>query len=126
MKTALFLVLIFGAIACSSRPGQDKCNLDGRSFKIETFVNGKSDGVENLVFANGKASNDQCTRYGFGEGAYTCAPDYHFAYTLTSPQEGRMDWEGKVAGDKIEGKMVWIKAGQDDIHYTFSGTEVKK
>lgn len=126
MKTALFLAMVLGVLACSSPASQSKCNLDGKTFQIETFVNGKSDGQENLVFMNGKASNDQCTQYGFGDGAYTCSPDYHFAYTLTSPNEGRMDWDGQVKGEKIEGKMVWVKAGQDDIHYTFSGTEVKK
>ncbi len=122
MKTVLCLALVFGALACSSQAQQSKCTLDGKTFKIETFVNGKSDGRENLSFANGKASNDQCTQYGFGDGAYTADEECHFKYTLTSPNEGRMDWEGQVKGNAIEGKMVWVKAGQADIHYTFSGS----
>ena len=125
MKTAFYLALLFGALACTSQATQNKCTLDGRTFKIETFVGDKMDGTENLAFTNGKATNDVCTQYGFGDGAYTTDDQCKFRYTLTSPQEGRMDWEGQTTGASIQGKMVWIKAGQDDIHYTFKGEEVK-
>ncbi|MEO6039614.1 MAG: hypothetical protein ABIQ93_14465, partial [Saprospiraceae bacterium] len=78
---------------------------------------------ERLSFKNGQAENDECTKYGFGSGAYTCDENGNFKYTLTSEKEGRMDWEGQVTGNIIAGKMVWVKAGQNDISYTFKGTE---
>ncbi len=56
---------------------------------------------------------------------YTADEQGHFKYTLTSEKEGRMDWEGQVSGTAISGKMVWKKDGQDDIHYTFQGQEVR-
>lgn len=125
MKTVLFLALLGGLTACSSPTQQNKCTLDGRAFRIDNYVGDKLDGTETLVFQNGKATNDECTKYGFGDGAYTADGECGFKYTLTSPQEGKMDWEGQVSGQTISGKMVWVKAGQADIHYTFKGVETE-
>lgn len=126
MKNLLLLSLLSLALACgNSQSPKAGCNLDGRKFKIENYVGDKLDGTEMISFLGGKATNDQCIQYGFGDGAYTCDPDYRFAYTLTSDKEGRMDWKGQVKGNAISGEMVWVKAGQDNIHYTFKGEELK-
>ena len=69
--------------------------------------------------------NDECTKWGFGSGAYTHDEKGKFKYTLVSEKEGKMNWEGQVEGSSIAGKMVWVKAGQEDIQYTFKGEEVK-
>ena len=122
MKNVLFLALLTWLWCCSS-PTQN--SLDGRSFKIESFTGGKSDGVEMMIFKAGKVENDVCTQWGFGAAPYTYLPNGQFKYTLTSEAEGRMDWEGQVTGNMVSGKMVWVKTGQDDIHYTFKGEEVK-
>ncbi|MDX2134252.1 MAG: hypothetical protein SFV52_05685 [Saprospiraceae bacterium] len=122
MRNLLISALLLGLWNCSS-PAQNK--LDGRAFKIENFTGGKSEGVETMTFKAGKVENDVCTQWGFGSSDYSCDADGKFRYTLTSEKEGRMDWEGQVTGNTVSGKMVWVKAGQDDIHYTFKGEEVK-
>ncbi len=124
MKNVLLFALLLEVCSCGPQnPSKDNCTLEGRSFTIENYLDGKLDGTEILSFRNGQAENDECTKYGFGSGAYTSDDRCTFKYTLTSATEGRMDWEGQVAAKTIAGKMVWIKAGQNDINYTFKGTE---
>ncbi len=120
--------MLFGLLlwicSCDPQASKNNCALDGRTFKIESYVGGKLDGTEMLSFKNGKAENDECVKYGFGSGTYTSDDRCTFKYTLTSEKEGRMDWEGQVQSNIITGKMVWVKEGQNDIHYTFKGTEM--
>ncbi len=79
-----------------------------------------------MIFKAGKVENDVCTQWGFGSAPYTYdAQSGNFKYSLTSEAEGRMDWEGKWSANAVSGKMVWVKAGQNDIHYTFQGPETK-
>jgi hypothetical protein len=122
MKKIFFLALLCAAFACTSK---SRTGLDGRTFKIENYTGGQMEGTEMMTFKNGRVSNDECTKWGFGDAAYTSDDAGNFKYTLTSDAEGKMDWEGQVVGTSISGKMVWIKAGQDDILYTFKGEEVK-
>ncbi len=124
-NSSLLLPILFVLCACNMQSQKKECPLDGRTFKIENFVYGKSEGTELLTFKNGRAENDVCKQWGFTDATYTVAANCTFKYTLTSDKEGKMDWEGHVLGDKIEGKMVWVKAGQNDIPYTFVGQEVK-
>ena len=126
MKNNIFLVaVLLGTLACTSQNPKTKVSLDGRSFKIENYTDGKLEGAEIMVFKNGMVENDECTKWGFGSGAYTLDDNGNFKYTLTSEKEGKMDWEGQVTGATVNGKMVWVKAGQADIHYTYKGEEVK-
>jgi hypothetical protein len=127
MRNTLFFIMLLCTFvfACTSQNHGTQCNLDGRAFKIENYTNGKLEGTEILVFKNGKAENDSCKQWGFGDGTYTCDADYRFKYTLTSEKEGRMDWQGQVTGSTVTGSMVWIKSGQNDIAYTFKGEEAK-
>jgi len=126
MKKAAFLFLLLGCVCCTSATQSNPATLDGRTFKIESFTGGKSEGTEMMMFKEGKVENDVCTQWGFGSASYTYdAQSGAFQYTLTSEKEGRMDWEGKLAANAVSGKMVWVKAGQNDIHYTFQGEEVK-
>ncbi|MBK9270955.1 MAG: hypothetical protein IPM48_05115 [Saprospiraceae bacterium] len=118
----LFLVLLLG-FSCNSQNSKAKMSLDGRKFKIETSTGGKMEGTENMMFAEGQVENDVCTQWGFGKAPYSVDESGMFKFTLTSEKEGKMDWEGQVAGSSISGKYVWIKAGQDDIQYTFKGEE---
>jgi len=125
MKKAMLFALLLAVIACTSQNPKAKVSLDGRTFKIESYTAGKLEGTEMMMFKDGKVENDVCTQWGFGSGAYTLDDNGNFKYTLTSEKEGKMDWEGQVAGISVSGKMVWVKAGQGDIHYTFKGEEVK-
>lgn len=45
-----------------------------------------------------------------------------FESTTQSEKEGEMAWIGRVRGDRLEGTMVWRKAGQAPIDYWFRGT----
>jgi hypothetical protein len=126
MKKAFVFALLLAALACTSQTPQNKASLDGRTFKIENYTNGQLEGTEMMMFENGRVTNDECVKWGFGDAAYTLDDKGNFKFTLTSEKEGKMDWEGSVIETVVSGKMVWIKAGQDDIHYTFKGEEVKK
>jgi hypothetical protein len=121
----LFIALLLGTIACTSQNPKAKAALDGRTFKIENYTGGEMEGTEMMTFKNGTVENDECTKWGFGNASYTLDEGGNFKYTLNSDAEGKMDWEGQVSGTSISGKMVWVKAGQEDIHYTFKGDEVK-
>lgn len=126
MKKAFVFALLLAALACTSQTPQNKASLDGRTFKIENYTGGQLEGTEMMMFENGRVTNDECVKWGFGDAAYTLDDKGNFKFTLTSEKEGKMDWEGSVVGTAVSGKMVWIKAGQDDVHYTFKGEEVKK
>lgn len=126
MKNSICLpALLLGILACTAQNPKAGVSLDGRTFRIENYTGGKPEGIEMMMFKNGMVENDECTKWGFGSGAYTTDDKGNFKYTLTSEKEGKMDWEGQVTGSTVSGKMIWIKAGQADIHYTFSGEEVK-
>lgn len=126
MKNLLFVLVLLLSYSCTSQNAKAKLSLDGRSFKIETSTGGKTEGTENMTFQEGQAENDVCLQYGFGKAPYSLDDQGRFKFSLTSEKEGKMDWEGQVSGTTISGKYVWTKAGQDDIHYTFQGEEVKK
>ena len=125
MKNLLIVLVLLLSYSCTSQNAKAKINLDGRTFKIETSTGGKVEGKENMMFLDGQVENDVCLQYGFGKAAYSLNDQGTFKFTLTSEKEGKMDWEGQVDGSKISGSYVWFKAGQDDIHYTFQGEEVK-
>ncbi|MFN8278695.1 MAG: hypothetical protein U0V49_00275 [Saprospiraceae bacterium] len=125
MKIELIFLIFMMGYSCTSPSPKAKKTLDGHQFLIESTTGGKSEGSENMMFNAGQVENDVCKQWGFGKAAYTIDDNGHFKFSLTSEKEGRMDWEGNVHGSFINGQYVWIKSGQDDIHYTFEGKEVK-
>ena len=127
MKNVFLITFLASLYACSSPAQKNKITVDGTAFKIETFVDGKTDGTEIMSFKNGQVENNECKKWGFMGAPYSFDDKTaSFKYTLTSPSEGKMLWEGKVNGNQINGQYVWMKAGQKDIHYTFKGTEMKE
>lgn len=125
MKFSIFFLVVLAGFSCTSQSPKAKMTLDGRQFLIESTTGGKSEGNENMMFNAGQVENDVCKKWGFGKAAYIVDDKGHFKFSLTSEKEGKMDWEGQVHGSYINGQYVWIKSGQDDIHYTFEGKEVK-
>ncbi len=126
MKNVLFITFLTGLFACSSPAQKNKIQIDGKAFKIETFVDGKADGTEIMSFKNGQVENNECIKWGFTAAPYTFdEKNATFKYSLTSPTEGKLMWEGTVSGNQISGQYVWVKSGQKDIHYTFKGNEMK-
>jgi hypothetical protein len=136
MKTVAFSLLTGLLIACNAAPAPPSSatsvapsghptTLDGRSFRIETMVDGRSEGQETVSFKNGQFESPECSKWGFGPAVYTSPDGRSFSATLMSDAEGRMDWQGTVDGKSISGGYVWKKAGQNDITYTFKGEEVR-
>lgn len=132
LSASLTLLALF--TCCNSEsPKQEKsaaapfsCDqLKGKQYTITIYTGGKIDGTEIFSFHEKTAESDECLKYGFTAAEYTCSPasdgSLQFATTMTSEQEGRMDWKGTVGPDKISGTFVWSKPGQADIHYTFEG-----
>ncbi len=109
----------------SATPAFTCAQLNGKQYAITIYTGGKVDGNEIFSFHEKTAESDECLKYGFAASEYTCSAaadgSLNFTTTMTSEQEGRMDWKGTVAADKISGSFVWSKPGQADIHYTFEG-----
>jgi hypothetical protein len=101
-------------------------NLDGKTFTATSTEAGKDSATtDELIFANGTFRSKECDQYGFAPASYTTQPDgdgLAWEATSLSDKEGKMVWKGKVVGKTIEGMTTWIKAGQNNIDYTFTGS----
>lgn len=101
-------------------------NLDGKTFTATSKEAGKDSATaDELIFANGTFRSKECDQYGFAPASYTTHPDgdgLAWEATSLSDKEGKMVWKGKVVGKTIEGMTTWIKAGQNNIDYTFTGS----
>lgn len=111
--------------ACSQK--EKTVVIGNKQFVVTTMEAGKPEtGVmEQVVFNDSMFDNLQCHEWGFTAGKYTATRDgenYNFEATMESPNEGSMMWKGMVMGDMVHGEMIWKKAGQADLHYTFEGT----
>lgn len=111
--------------AQTATPAFSCAQLNGKHYTITISTGGNVDGTEVFSFTDKTAESDECLKYGFAASEYTCSPaadgSLQFATTMTSAQEGRMDWKGTVGPDRISGSFVWSKPGQADINYTFEG-----
>lgn len=126
LALAGLLVLLWTAPV---RADAGKGPLDGKTFSGTLTEKGKTKGdADTFTFKDGKFRSMACDAYGFGEAAYTAnagAGGTAFEATTTSPKEGTMKWKGTVKDGTIAGSVVWTKAGQADMTYTFKGTEKK-
>ena len=118
----VLIAFILPASSCSQ-----SSTLDGKKFAVTTMEKDKPETAvnEEIVFEGGNFDNLQCHEWGFTKGKCTTTKDgenYNFEAVTESPDEGKMTWKGMVMGDAIHGDMVWQKAGQADITYTFQGT----
>lgn len=111
-----------------AKPSQGEAtpaSLDGKMFVVSSKELGKeATEVDTLVFTAGTFRSKACDQYGFTAGSYIVKGDaamMMFNSTTTSSSEGRMEWSGSVTGDKIQGKVIWIKDGQASITYEFNG-----
>jgi hypothetical protein len=108
---AVFLLLAWGASPAFGGEGSASGALDGKSFLVEQGEKGeKAKGTDTLIFRNGRFRSVGCDKYGFGDGAYITTADgdaVRFVADTTSETKGKMHWEGKVRGDKIDVSYVW-------------------
>jgi len=129
----LFLALALFAISCNQQPGaqqqasKEAPTLENRVFAIDNYINDKKDSSEDLIFKNQLLEGSECGKWGFVPSAYTTQVladgSIKFNSVMQSPNEGQMVWEGAATGKAIEGKIVWSKAGQDNVHIVFRGVE---
>lgn len=105
--------------------------LDGKSFMVKVTPSDKSQQpmTDELVFKDGMFMSTDCEQYGFEPAAYesrTKGKAVLFKSTLMSEEEGKVEWEGAVQGDKIRGTFIWTKEGQDPAIYTYLSTPTMK
>ena len=127
MKTKIFCTILL-VISYAASFAQQQHQLDGKQYKIDMAVNGKHDSDETIVFSSGMMDPLDCHQYGFTAANYQAKVASGMTTWMsisTSEKEGKMAWQGKITGDKIEGSVVWTKDGQDPITYTFTGKESK-
>jgi hypothetical protein len=121
-RLALNLLLVAAAMAlCGGRLVAAGGVLDGKTFVGETGEVGKTKGeAEEIDFRDGTFHSKPCDAYGFGRAPYTAVTSEgvtRFEALTTSAKEGRMSWRGTVSGNRLDGIVVWSKAGQRDIEY---------
>ncbi len=141
MKQSIFLLFAFFAaflIACNAQNpsaaeqqntaktkamGCDQ--LEGKQYNITLTTGGKVEGSEILSFKNKTVESSECLQYGFAASPYTCAEALDGSMVIetvmTSEKEGRMDWKISATSTQVRGTILWVKAGQADIAYTFEG-----
>jgi hypothetical protein len=122
MKTRLMAGVFAFLVAVAAWAGKGK--LDGKTYKVTVTETSKSSFADTLTFKNGTFDSSECRQYGFKPTVYA-GDGATFTVTAKSDKEGTTEWSGTIKGDSIEGKMVWTKAGQAPINYSFSGTTAK-
>ncbi|MBK9109710.1 MAG: hypothetical protein IPM92_15390 [Saprospiraceae bacterium] len=124
MNYLFLLFVILGQISCAQKSAE---TLDGKTFQVSSWETGKPEKQDPdvLVFAKGTFDSEGCRQYGFGPASYTTnvsKEGTNFKCTTKSPSEGEIDFEGSFAQNQIQGKFVWRKQGQADLHYEFKGS----
>lgn len=102
------------------------CNqLDGKQYTITLSAGGKSEKPEILSFKNKTVESSECLQYGFSAVPYTCNEALNGSLiieaVMKSAKEGQMDWKITATSERVQGTVLWAKAGQADIAYTFEG-----
>lgn len=103
--------------------------LDGLRFAGQTGEKGKRDHhADTITFKDGVFRSLDCENWGFGPAPYTVEERggaYHFRSTLLSPKRGRLEWTGKIVGDKATATFRWRHERwywTIDREYWFDGT----
>ncbi len=110
----------------AAKPAAMTCaQLEGKQYNITLSSGGKVENSEILSFKNKAVESSECLKYGFPASAFTCTPAEDGSLTIemvmTSEKEGRMDWKCSATESQVRGTILWVKAGQADIAYTFEG-----
>ena len=88
--------------------------LDGRVFIADAGVRGKpaDEKGDVITFADGKFHSRICDQYGYGKGEVRVSGSgdtLNFEVETVSPKDGRLQWQGKVVGDSIEGTFTHLR-----------------
>lgn len=124
-----FLSFVGAAVAASEFAVSKRYALDGTRFKGVTGEQGKGkDHEDTISFEDGMFRSLDCEGWGFGPAPYRVekvGDTYHFTATLSSPERGRLEWQGVVTGDAAEATFHWRHERwywDIDRQYWFKGT----
>lgn len=101
-----------GAETAKAAPPAAQAMLDGRTFRVEAFENGKKVFDDRLVFKNGTFFSEGCRKFGFSESPYYVRMEgdqVQFLSETVSPTHGTMVWKGTVRKNEIDGGFRWRK-----------------
>lgn len=116
--------IVIGASLIAATAFAKMSPLEGSTFDVKMAEVGKKQGPDKLIFASGKFTSTECTKYGFGPSAYKAkkhGKSWSFTAHAKSAKEGDAYWKGMITGNKISGTMRWVKKGQKPIRYKFAG-----
>ena len=120
---AVFLIAIYAELNTAYADNA----LDGKTYSVKLSYKDK-DGEptdDELIFKDGTFFSTDCKQYGFKPAPYeteTQGDITMFGSLLESEKEGKAYWEGRIEGDSIKGRLVWVKKGQDQEVYKFEGS----
>lgn len=91
--------------------------LDGKRFDGVVLECGKTAGdADTLTFAQGRFSSTACSRYGYGDGAYTVTDSaggaIAFEAETESAEYGKLLWRGVVSGKRLDGTLTMVRDGR--------------
>ncbi|MBI4423885.1 MAG: hypothetical protein HY554_09165 [Elusimicrobia bacterium] len=102
-------------LASSAAPAPGGDGLDGtrwtvreKTFKAKIFFWR----YDELSFQEGAVASAQARREGFGPAPFTASrPGESSAWTATmlSPEHGKLVWEGRKDGSRMEGTRTWMR-----------------
>lgn len=126
---AAFVATTTATLSAADAPSHATDPLDGMQFEGLTGEKGKSDHhPDTITFKNGVFRSLACEDWGFGPASYTVEKKgdaLHFGSTLLSPKRGRLEWKGKIVGDKATATFRWRHERwywTIDREYWFEGT----
>lgn len=124
-KAAVAVALVFVGLLGVSTPAFAGGSLDGKTFSGTIGQKGKTEGqADGFVFKDGKFESTLCEAFGYGQGEYkTEALTDATAFTAetASTTGGKMQWQGMVKGDQIEGTVISTENGKSTESW-FKGT----
>jgi hypothetical protein len=116
-RKAICIAMLIGGSALAEEHA-----LDGHTYAVEyKEKGGLLPSKDLLLFRNGRFRSTDCDSYGFGDAGYG-GNARGFSAETASAKEGRIAWQGAIAGDQIEGTFVWSRPGKSPIEYTFKGS----
>jgi hypothetical protein len=90
--------------------------LDEKIFVGEFGKKGReTEGMDELIFKDGKFRSTCCDPYGFGDAPYTATVDgdaITFEAETFSTSEGKIKWSGTIKDDMLDGTFTWHKLGK--------------
>jgi hypothetical protein len=102
--------------------------LDGKSFVGQIAEKGKKGNPDTFLFKDGRFRSTACDKFGFKDAAYTTSGEgknMRFRATTVNASGAKMEWDGMVLGDKLEGKAVLNQPGQSPVENEFKAKITK-